>query len=55
VAGRAQAAAIIRYLPSVHVATRRVIYGTFTEILGDEDGEDKIVASDFTNLCTKWK
>jgi len=32
-----------------------VIYGTFREILGDEDGKDKIVAPHFFNLCTKWK
>jgi len=52
---RTQAAAIIRTLPSVHAATRGVIYGIFREILGDEDGKDKIVAPHIFNLCTKWK
>jgi len=34
----------------VNVATRGVIYGTFREILGDEDGKDKIVLH--TSLTT---
>ena len=45
-----QVAAIIRTLPSVHVATRGVIYGTFREILGDEDGKDNIVAPHVVNI-----
>jgi hypothetical protein len=49
-----QVAAIIWALPLFHVATRGVIYGTFREILGDENGKDKIVVSHVFNLCTKW-
>lgn len=41
---RSRVAAVLRTLPSVHVATRGVIYAAFAEIFGAHVGKDKIVS-----------